>query len=201
MEMLNFVDLHLLSSIGVIAVIFYVFYYATSKKQKQMVDKVKLFIKLQEHTNQQLGQVVNELRRSNRYLSDLAGMEPMTDYVPPMPMASSVSSNVPKQSTSQGSSMPYQPNEGMEGDELDNQFKLYVGNIDYAATESELAAHFSQYGQVVYVNIPVNRYTGRARGFGFVTFASKEDAERAMALNGSEFKGRQIQVNFAKERD
>jgi RNA recognition motif-containing protein len=81
------------------------------------------------------------------------------------------------------------------------QIKLYVGNIDYSATEEELAQHFSKFGQVQFVNIPINRYTGRARGFGFVTFAREVEAERAMALNGSEFKGRQIQVNFAKERE
>lgn len=79
--------------------------------------------------------------------------------------------------------------------------KLYVGNIDYSATESELSQLFSQYGAIEFVNIPVNRYTGRARGFGFVSFVSPKDAERATVLNGSEFKGRQIQVNFAKERE
>ncbi len=84
--------------------------------------------------------------------------------------------------------------------QVDSQYKLYVGNIDYAATEAELASHFEQFGEVEFVNIPVNRYTGKARGFGFVSFVSKEDAERAMSLHGSEFKGRQIQVNFAKER-
>ncbi|MBP9763871.1 MAG: RNA-binding protein [Gammaproteobacteria bacterium] len=84
--------------------------------------------------------------------------------------------------------------------QVDSQYKLYVGNIDYAATEAELAAYFAQFGEVEFVNIPVNRYTGKARGFGFVSFVSKEDAERAMSLHGAEFKGRQIQVNFAKER-
>lgn len=79
--------------------------------------------------------------------------------------------------------------------------KVYVGNIDYAATEAELGDYFARYGKVEVVNIPVNRYTGKARGFGFITFASQQEAEKAMVLNGSEFKGRQIQVNFAKERE
>ena len=78
--------------------------------------------------------------------------------------------------------------------------KLYVGNIDYAASEADLAAHFAKFGQIDMVNIPVDRYTGRARGFGFVTFKRAADAIQAMALDGSEFKGRQIQVNFARER-
>lgn len=93
------------------------------------------------------------------------------------------------------------PNESYSSDEMSSTSKLYVGNIDYAATETELANHFCRYGQIEFVNIPVNRYTGRTRGFGFITFASPLDAERAMALNGSEFRGRQIQVNFAKERE
>jgi RNA recognition motif-containing protein len=78
--------------------------------------------------------------------------------------------------------------------------KLYVGNIDYAASESELASHFAKFGQIDMVNIPTDRYTGRARGFGFVTFKKSADALKAMVLDGSEFKGRQIQVNFARER-
>ena len=76
-----------------------------------------------------------------------------------------------------------------------------MGNIDYAVTEPELAEHFAAYGEVEGANIPVNRYNGRARGFGFVTFTSREEAEKAMVLNGTTFKGRQIQVNFAKERE
>lgn len=86
-----------------------------------------------------------------------------------------------------------------EQDDID-ETKLYVGNIDYAASESELAAHFAKYGQIDMVNIPLDRYTGRARGFGFVTFKKATDALKAMGLDGSEFKGRQIQVNFARER-
>jgi RNA recognition motif-containing protein len=86
-----------------------------------------------------------------------------------------------------------------DSEDLD-ETKLYVGNIDYAASETELATHFSKYGQIDMVNIPTDRYTGRARGFGFVTFKKAADALKAMGLDGSEFKGRQIQVNFARER-
>lgn len=90
-------------------------------------------------------------------------------------------------------------NKIVEDDDID-ETKLYIGNIDYGASENELAAHFSKYGQIETVNIPVDRYTGRARGFGFITFKTVEDAIKAMDLDGSEFKGRQIQVNFARER-
>jgi len=88
-----------------------------------------------------------------------------------------------------------------ENDEEDiDETKLYIGNIDYAASETELAAHFAKFGQIETVNIPVDRYTGKARGFGFITFKKVSDAMKAMNLDGSEFKGRQIQVNFARER-
>lgn len=84
-------------------------------------------------------------------------------------------------------------------DDID-ETKLYIGNIDYAASEDELAAHFAKFGQIETVNIPIDRYTGKARGFGFITFKRVADAIKAMDLDGSDFKGRQIQVNFARER-
>jgi RNA recognition motif-containing protein len=66
----------------------------------------------------------------------------------------------------------------MREDEEDiDETKLYIGNIDYAASESELAAHFAKFGQIETVNIPVDRYTGKARGFGFITFKKVSDAD------------------------
>ncbi len=84
-------------------------------------------------------------------------------------------------------------------DEID-ETKLYIGNIDYAASEAELEAHFAKFGQIETVNIPVDRFSGKARGFGFITFKRVADAIKAIDLDGSDFKGRQIQVNFARER-
>lgn len=81
-----------------------------------------------------------------------------------------------------------------------DETKLYIGNIDYAASESELETHFGKFGDIEMVNIPVDRYTGRARGFGFITYKKVDDAIKAMDLDGTDFKGRQIQVNFARER-
>ncbi len=89
---------------------------------------------------------------------------------------------------------------GSQGEEEIDETKLYVGNIDYAASEQELAAHFAKFGQIETVNIPVDRHTGKARGFGFITFKRVADAIKAIDLDGSDFKGRQIQVNFARER-
>jgi len=147
-------------------------------KQKKALTKVDLSIQRQEQANHHLILILNELKRSNRYLADLAGLEALDSGSQPSDYASDADAGEPM-----------------------SQTKLYVGNIDYSATDTELASYFSTYGQVEYVNIPVNRYTGKARGFGFVTFTSEQEALRAMELNGSEFKGRQIQVNFAKERE
>ena len=83
---------------------------------------------------------------------------------------------------------------------FDQEAKLYVGNIDYGVSERELESLFVKYGQVVSVNIPVDRYSGKKRGFGFVTLKNTKDALRALDLNGTEFKGRQLQINFAKDR-
>jgi RNA recognition motif-containing protein len=178
MEMLTSVDINFLLCLGTMLVIFSVFYFIAARKQKGAMAKIDESLKRQNQTNQQLGLILNELRRSTRLLSVLASVE---------------SNEESFELTTATAESGYEATE--------HQHKLYVGNIDYTATESELASHFSRFGQVEFVNIPVNRYTGKARGFGFVTFISREDAERAMALHGTEFKGRQIQVNFAKERE
>jgi RNA recognition motif-containing protein len=155
--------------------------------------KVDLAIQKQDHTNQHLMQILNEIRRSNHFLAELVGVD-SPEYAAPVPTTTSIPLTTPDTSGSFIEATEISLNEG-------TQAKVYVGNIDYAATEAELGEYFGQCGQVESVNIPVNRYTGKARGFGFVTFRTQQDAERAMVLNGTEFKSRQIQVNFAKERE
>ena len=76
--------------------------------------------------------------------------------------------------------------------------KLYVGNLSFNATEDGLRTLFSQYGEVIEVNLITDRNTGRARGFGFVQM---ENAEAAIsALNETDFQGRTLTVNIARER-
>src|SRR5512137_1268483 len=79
--------------------------------------------------------------------------------------------------------------------------KIYVGNMNYNTSEDTLRQLFAQYGEVVSVNIITDRYTGRAKGFGFVEMAAEDAARAAMAaLNGREVDGRQLKVNEANEK-
>jgi RNA recognition motif-containing protein len=79
--------------------------------------------------------------------------------------------------------------------------KIYVGNMNYNTTEDTLRQLFAQYGEVTSVNVITDRYTGRAKGFGFVEMATDDAARAAMAaLNGRELDGRQLKVNEANEK-
>lgn len=77
--------------------------------------------------------------------------------------------------------------------------KLYVGNLPYETTESDLQALFAAAGQVSTVNIVRDRATGQARGFAFVEMSDAEGAQRAIAeLNQRDLGGRSLTVNEAK---
>jgi len=79
--------------------------------------------------------------------------------------------------------------------------KLYVGNLAYTTSGEDLQQHFSQYGDVESANVATDRETGRSRGFGFVTFANKEEGEAAIeATNGADFMGRKLAVNEARPK-
>jgi cold-inducible RNA-binding protein len=77
--------------------------------------------------------------------------------------------------------------------------KLYVGNLPYQTTESDLQTLFEAAGQVSTVNIVRDRATGQARGFAFVEMSDAEGAKRAIdELNSRDFGGRNLTVNEAK---
>lgn len=77
--------------------------------------------------------------------------------------------------------------------------KLYVGNLSYEVTETELRELFVKHGAVEEAKIITDRETGRPRGFGFVTMGSPDDASKAIdALNGQPFRGRNLTVNAAR---
>jgi cold-inducible RNA-binding protein len=77
--------------------------------------------------------------------------------------------------------------------------KLYVGNLPYETTESDLQALFESAGQVATVNLVRDRATGQARGFAFVEMGDAESARRAISeLDKHQYGGRNLTVNEAK---
>ena len=80
--------------------------------------------------------------------------------------------------------------------------KLYVGNLSYNTTSSDLEQMFSQHGTVQSAEVISDRDSGRSKGFGFVQMGSDEEAKAAIAaLNGQEQDGRALTVNEAKPRE
>jgi RNA recognition motif-containing protein len=80
--------------------------------------------------------------------------------------------------------------------------KLYVGNLSYNTTGSDLEQLFGQHGTVQSAEVIADRETGRSKGFGFVQMGSDQEAQAAIAaLNGQEHDGRQLTVNEAKPRE
>jgi RNA recognition motif-containing protein len=79
---------------------------------------------------------------------------------------------------------------------------IYVGNLSYDVTEADLTTVFAEYGTVKRVQLPVDRETGRMRGFGFVEMsADAEETAAIEALDGAEWMGRDLKVNKAKPRE
>jgi len=78
---------------------------------------------------------------------------------------------------------------------------IYVGNLSFDAKEEDLQTAFQAFGQVSSVTIVRDKYSGQARGFGFVEMADQNEARTAIAnLNGKELLGRQMNVNEARPR-
>lgn len=77
--------------------------------------------------------------------------------------------------------------------------RLYVGNLSYDATESDLFELFNGVGSVSNAEVVVNNRTQRSKGFAFVTMDTVEEARRAVSeLHGKDFMGRSLQINGAK---
>ena len=80
--------------------------------------------------------------------------------------------------------------------------RLFVGNLSYATTEADLRTHFGAVAPPSQVVLPVDRETGRPRGFAFVEFQDRADAERAIQqFNGQIFNGRPLAVSEARARE
>jgi len=80
--------------------------------------------------------------------------------------------------------------------------KLFVGNLSFNITESDLQDALAAHGTVIEANLMMDRATGRPRGFGFITMSTPEEAQKAIdALNGKELGGRALTVNLARPRE
>jgi RNA recognition motif-containing protein len=80
--------------------------------------------------------------------------------------------------------------------------KLYVGNLTYSVTSSDLEGWFAQYGTVQSAQVIQDRDTGRSKGFGFVEMDTEAEALAAIqGLNDQEYEGRRLTVNEAKPRE
>ncbi|MEE9570162.1 MAG: RNA-binding protein [Gammaproteobacteria bacterium] len=79
---------------------------------------------------------------------------------------------------------------------------IYVGNLSYSLSESELRDAFAAHGEVSSVKVLMDRETGRSRGFGFVEMPNQAEGEAAVAeINGKEVGGRPLRVNEARPRE
>jgi cold-inducible RNA-binding protein len=80
--------------------------------------------------------------------------------------------------------------------------KLYVGNLPYGISSTDLERVFQDHGTVESAQVIMDRDTGRSKGFGFVEMGSDQEAQQAIqALNGQDFNGRALTVNEARPRE
>lgn len=79
---------------------------------------------------------------------------------------------------------------------------IYIGNLSYDASQEDINAIFAEYGTVKQVHLPMDRETGKKRGFGFVEMSTDAEEDAAIAdLDGAEWMGRQLRVNKARPRE
>ena len=78
---------------------------------------------------------------------------------------------------------------------------IYVGNLPYEVTDSELQSHFEAFGKVTSARVVMDKATGRSKGFGFVEMPDRAEAEKAIAgTNGVDFMGRPLRVNESQPK-
>src|SRR6187455_596659 len=83
-----------------------------------------------------------------------------------------------------------------------NDTRLFVGNLPYQTMENDLQEYFSQAGVVSSVNLMLDKFTGKSRGFAFVEFSSQDEANKAVEMfHSKEFQGRELTVNIARPRE
>ena len=79
--------------------------------------------------------------------------------------------------------------------------KLFIGNLPYDTSESELTGLFSEFGQIIDKNLVCDHFTGKSRGFAFVEMSSRSSGQQAMeSLNGRKYKNKSLVCNEAKPK-
>ena len=83
-----------------------------------------------------------------------------------------------------------------------SESRLFVGNLSYQTMENDLLEHFSQAGVVTSVNLMLDKFTGKSRGFAFVEMSTEEEARKAIEMfHSKELQGRQLTVNIARPKE
>ncbi len=83
-----------------------------------------------------------------------------------------------------------------------NDSRLFVGNLSYRTMENDLQDYFAQAGAVNSVDLMLDKFTGKSRGFAFIEFATAEGAKKAVEMfHNQEFQGRALTVNIARPRE
>ena len=85
---------------------------------------------------------------------------------------------------------------------MNNESRLFVGNLSYQTMENDLQEYFSQAGVVSSVNLMLDKFTGKSRGFAFVEYSTADEAKKAVELfHNKDFQGRALTVNIARPRE
>ena len=83
-----------------------------------------------------------------------------------------------------------------------SESRLFVGNLSYQTMENDLQEYFSQAGVVSSVNLMLDKFTGKSRGFAFVEYSTSEEANKAVEMfHGKDFQGRALTVNIARPKE
>ncbi|MBE9109994.1 RNA-binding protein [Nodosilinea sp. LEGE 07298] len=78
---------------------------------------------------------------------------------------------------------------------------IYIGNLSFQASEDDIKSVFAEYGEVTRISLPIDRETGRKRGFAFVDMVDEAKEDQAISeLDGAEWLGRELRVNKARPR-
>ena len=85
---------------------------------------------------------------------------------------------------------------------MSNDNRLFVGNLSYNTMENQIQDHFAQAGVVTSVNLMLDRFTGKSRGFAFVEMSAAEEAQKAIEMfHEQDLDGRSLTVNIAKPKE